>query len=85
MINLMVRRGFVVEGGKGLVKLHKHMMVEQTFRAGKKQLNLDNLRWRGATKVRMHIALCYSSILAAAITARKMGKPRIAHSIKAFQ
>ena len=83
MINLRVRRGFVVEGGKMLLKLYrKRMIVEQVFRAGKKQLNLDNLRWRGAAKVRMHVALCCSAV---AITTNKMGKPMIAHRIKAFQ
>jgi hypothetical protein len=86
VINLRVRRGFVVEGGKMLVRLYrKRMIVEQVFRAGKKQLNLDNLRWRGVAKVRMHVALCYSVILAVAITANRMGKPELAHRIKAFQ
>jgi hypothetical protein len=33
----------------------------------------------------MHVALCYSVILAIAITAHKTGKPELAHSIKTFQ
>jgi hypothetical protein len=86
LIHLKVRNGFIVEGDQELVKLyHMRMMVEQVFKPGKKRLNLDNLRWRGAAKVRMHIALCYSVILAIAITAHKTGKPELAHSIKAFQ
>ena len=44
------------------------MIVEHVFKHGKERLNLDNLRWRGAAKVRMHVALCYSIILAIAIT-----------------
>ena len=61
------------------------LQVKQVFKHGKERLNLDNLRWRGAAKVRMHVALCYSAILAAAITAHKMGRPELTHSIKAFQ
>jgi len=53
--------------------------------SSEERLNLDNLRWRGAAKVRMHVALCYSVILAAAITAHKMERLEPAHSIKAFQ
>jgi transposase len=86
IIHLKVRNGFIVEGDQELVKLyHMRMMVEQVFKHGKKRLNLDNLRWRGAAKVRMHVALCYSVILAIAITAHKTGKPELAHSIKTFQ
>jgi len=33
----------------------------------------------------MHVALCYSVILAIAITAHKIGKPELDHSIKTFQ
>jgi len=85
-IRLKVKHGFIVEGDPELVKLyHKRMMVEHVFKPGKKRLNLDNLRWRGAAKVRMHVALCYSVILAVAITAHKIGRPELAHSIKAFQ
>jgi len=59
-----------VDGDPRLVKLcHSRMMVEHVLKSGKGQLNLDNLRGRGAAKVRMHIAPCYSTILAAAITA----------------
>ena len=64
---------------------HMRMMVEQVFKPGKKRLNLNNLRWRGAAKFRMHVALSYSLILAIAITAHKIGKPELAHSIKTFQ
>jgi transposase len=87
IINLRVKHGFVVEGDHKLVRLYHHgrMMVEHVFKHGKERLNLNNLRWRGAAKVRMHVALCYSVIIAAAITAHKMGRPELAHSIKAFQ
>jgi hypothetical protein len=59
------------------------MMVEQVFKHGKKRLNLDDPG--GAAKVRMHVALCCSVILAIAIKAHKTGKPEPAHGIKAFQ
>ena len=86
LIHLRIRRGFIVEGDPQLVRFyHQRMMVEHVFKAGDRQLNLDNLRWRGAAKVRMHVALCYSVILAVAITAHRMGRPDLAHSIKAFQ
>ena len=86
MIRLKVRHGFITEGDAELVMLyHRRMVVEHVFKSGKRRLNLDNLRWRGAAKVRMHVALCYALILAVAITAHKMGKPELAHSIKAFQ
>jgi hypothetical protein len=32
-------------------------------------------------KVRMHVALCYSVILAVAIAAHRMGRPELAHSV----
>jgi len=87
IINLRVKHDFIVDGDPELVRLYPHgrMMVERVFKHGKERLNLDNLRWRGAAKVRMHVALCYSVILAAAITAHKMGRPELTHSIKAFQ
>lgn len=86
LIHLRVKRGFVLEGDLRLLKLYRRrMMVEYVFNSGKRQLNMDNLRWRDAAKVRMHVALCYSVILAAAITARKIHRPELAHTIKAFQ
>jgi hypothetical protein len=61
------------------------MMVEHVFKSRKNQLNLDNLRRRDAAKVRMHVTLCCAVILATAITAHKMQRPELAHTIKAFQ
>ncbi|RLJ09756.1 MAG: hypothetical protein DRP15_02540 [Candidatus Aenigmatarchaeota archaeon] len=61
------------------------MMVERVSKHGKERLNLDNLRWKGVVNARMHVALCYSVIFAAAITAHKIGRPELAYSIKAFQ
>jgi hypothetical protein len=60
-------------------------MVKHVFKPRKRRLNLDNLRWRGTVKVIMYVALSYSVILAVAITAHKMGRPDLTHSIKAFQ
>jgi len=79
-INLRVKHIFIVEGELELVRLcHGRVMVKHVLKHGKERLNLDSLRWRGAAKVRMHVALCYSVILAAAITAHKMGRPSTRH------
>jgi len=60
LIHLRVKRGFIVDGDRKLVRLyHRRMIVEHVFKPGKRQLNLDNLTWRGVARVRMHIALCY--------------------------
>lgn len=54
------------------------------FRAGKHELMMENLRWRGMAKVRMHVAICYACIYAVAITAHKIGRPDLANSIATF-
>ena len=64
---------------------HRRVEVEHVFKHGKERLNLGNLRFRGVAKVRMHVALCYSIILAVAITAHKTGRTGLAHSVKLFQ
>jgi hypothetical protein len=60
------------------------MAVERSFRAGKLELTMENLRWRGAAKVRMHVAICFTCIYAVAITAHKIGRSDLANSIAAF-
>jgi len=72
-----------VEGDPKLVRLyHQRIVVEHVFRAGDTRLNLDNLRWKGAAKVQMHLALCHSVILAVAITAHQMGRPDMFYASK---
>jgi hypothetical protein len=60
------------------------MTVERNFKAGKLELMMENLRWRGAAKVRMHVAICFACIYAVAIIAHKNGRPELANSITAF-
>ena len=59
------------------------MTVERAPKAGKHELMVENLRWRGAPKVRMHMALCYSCTLAVAVTAYKIGGLELANRMAA--
>jgi transposase len=85
LINLWQTKRFKVKGDPELVKQYKQRMtVERNFKAGKLELTMENLRWRGVAKVRMHVALCYSCMYAVAITAHKIGRPELANSIASF-
>jgi transposase len=85
MINLYLTKRFKVKGDPRLVELYRlRMAVERSFKAGKMELMMENLRWRGASKVRMHVAICFTCIYAVAITAHKIGRPELANSIAAF-
>jgi hypothetical protein len=85
MIDLHLTKKFKVKGDPRLVSLYKlRMAVERNFKAGKMELMMENLRWRGAAKVRMHVAICFACIYAVAITAHKIGRPDLANSIAAF-
>jgi transposase len=85
LINLWVTKRFKVRGKPELVELYKlRMAMERAFKAAKLELAMDNLRWRGTAKVRMHVAICYACIYAVAITAHKIGRPDLANSIKTF-
>lgn len=85
LINLWQTKRFKVKGEPELVNQYKQRMtVERNFKAGKLELMMENLRWKGAAKVRMHVALCYSCMYAVAITAHKNGRPDLANSIAAF-
>jgi len=85
MINLYVTKRFRVKGDPRLVELYKlKMAVERASKAGKHELMMENLRWRGVAKVRMHVAICYSCIYAVALTAHKIGRPDLANSIATF-
>ena len=85
LINLYVTKRFKVKGEKRLVELYKlKMTVERAFKAGKHELMMENLRWRGAAKVRMHVAICFACTLAVAVTAHKIGRPELANSIATF-
>ena len=55
-----------------------------SFKAAKLELIMENLRWRGAAKVRMHVALCFACMYAVATLTHKIGRPELANSIAAF-
>jgi transposase len=85
MIDLWLTKRFKVKGDPRLVSLYRlRMAVERSFRAGKLELTMENLRWRGVAKVRMHVAICFTCIYAVAITAHRIGRPELANSIAAF-
>jgi transposase len=85
LIDLWLTKRFKVKGDPRLVKLYRlRMAVERSFKAGKLELMMENLRWRGVAKVRMHVAICFACIYAVAITAHKIGRPELANSIATF-
>jgi transposase len=85
LINLYVTKRFRVKGEKRLVELYKRRMpLERTFKASKQELSMEKPKWRGVAKIRMHVAICFSCILAVAIVAHKIGRPELANNIAAF-
>ena len=85
LIDLWLTKRFKVKGDPRLVGLYRlRMSVERSFRAGKLELMMENLRWRGVAKVRMHVALCFACMYAVAILAHRIGRPELANSIAAF-
>ena len=85
LIDLWLTKRFKVKGDPRLVSLYRlRMAVERSFKAAKLELMMENLRWRGVAKVRMHVALCFACMYAVAITAHKIGRPDLANSIAAF-
>jgi len=44
---------------------------------------MEEPKWRGIAKISMHVAICYSRILAVAIVAHKIGRPELANNIAA--
>jgi transposase len=85
LIDLWLTKRFKVKGDPRLVGLYRlRMAVERSFKAGKLELTMENLRWRGVAKVRMHVAICFACMYAVAILAHKIGRPELANSIAAF-
>jgi transposase len=85
LIDLWLTKRFKVKGDPRLVSLYKlRMAVERGFKAGKLELTMENLRWRGVAKVRMHVAICFACMYTVAILAHKIGRPDLANSIAAF-
>jgi hypothetical protein len=51
-----VTKRFRVRGDPRLVSLYRlRMTVERGFKAAKLELMMENLRWRGIAKIRMHM------------------------------
>jgi transposase len=85
LIDLWLTKRFKVKGDPRLVKLYRlRMSVERNFKAGKLELMMENLRWRGVAKVRLHVAICFACMYAVAILAHRIGRPELANSIAAF-
>jgi len=85
LIDLWLTKRFRVRGDSRLVGLYRlRMSVERSFKAGKLELMMENLRWRGVAKVRMHVGICFACIYAVAISAHKIGRPELANCIAAF-
>jgi hypothetical protein len=85
LIDLWLTKRFKVKGDPALVKLYRlRMAVERGFRAGKLELEMGNLCWRGVAKVRMHVAICFACIYAVAILAHSIGRAELANCIAAF-
>ena len=85
MIDLWLTKRFRVRGDPRLVGLYRlRMSVERSFKAGKLELTMESLRWRGVAKVRMHVGICFACIYVVAIVAHKIGRPELANCIAAF-
>jgi hypothetical protein len=85
MIDLWLTKRFKVGGDPRLVGLYRlRMSVERSFKAGKLELMMEDLRWRGVAKVRMHVAICFACIYVVAIVAHEIGRPELANCIAAF-
>ncbi|OGD57977.1 hypothetical protein A3K78_10055 [Candidatus Bathyarchaeota archaeon RBG_13_52_12] len=85
LIDLWLTKRFKVRGDPRLVGLYRlRMSVERSFKAGKLELMMGKLRWRGVAKVRMHVGICFACIYVVAIVAHKIGRPELANCIAAF-
>ena len=82
---LKVGRDFVAKGSKRVVRLfRKRWGIERMFGRAKNWLMLDGLRVRGLMEVVIHVSLSMISMLAVAVTAVRLGKPRLVRCIKRF-
>jgi len=82
---LRVGRDFVAKGSKRVVKLfRKRWSIERLFGRAKSWLMLGDLRVRGLAEVVIHVSLSLISMLAVAVTAVRLGTPRLVRCIKRF-
>jgi transposase len=82
---LRVGEGFVAKGARRVVRLfRKRWSIERLFGRAKNWLLLDGLRVRGLTQASIHVSLSLISMLAVAVTAVRLGVPRLVRCIKRF-
>ena len=82
---LRVGRDFVAKGSRRVVRLfRKRWGIERMFGRAKNWLMLDGLCVRGLTEVVIHVSLSLISMLAVAVTAVRLGTPRLVRCIKRF-
>ena len=82
---LKVGSDFVAKGPRRVVKLfRKRWSIERLFGRAKNWLMLDGLRVRGLAEVVIHVSLSLISMLAVAVTAVRLGTPRLVRCIKRF-
>jgi transposase len=82
---LKVGRDFVAKGSRRVVRLfRKRWGIERMFGRAKNWLMLDGLHVRGLTEVLIHVSLSLISMLAVAVTAVRLGTPRLVRCIKRF-
>jgi hypothetical protein len=82
---LRVGRDFVAKGANRIVRLfRKRWGIERLFSRAKDWLLLDGLRVRGLTQASIHVSLSLISMLAVAVTAVRLGVPRLVRCIKRF-
>jgi transposase len=82
---LRVGKGFVAKGSKRVVRLfRRRWSIERLFGRAKNWLMLDSLRVRGLTGVVIHVSLSLISMLVVAVTAVRLGTPRLVRCIKRF-
>jgi hypothetical protein len=62
----------------------KRWGIERMFGRAKNWLMLDDLRVRGLAEVVIHVSLSLISMLAVAVTAVRIGTPRLVRCIKRF-
>jgi transposase len=80
-----VGRDFVAKGAKRIVQLfRRRWSIERLFGRAKEWLMLDDLRVRGLTQVTIHVSLSLISMLAVALSAARLGTPRLVRCIKGF-
>jgi hypothetical protein len=70
-----------VKWSNDYLNLNLNTIVERSFQAGKLELMMANLHWRGVAK--MHVAICFACICAVTIVAHKIGRSELANSVAA--